>query len=140
MNKKILIGGITGGILFFLLGWLVYGILLVDYMGNHAGSKGDINRGDADMQMIYILAGSILQGILLAYILVKSNVSNAAGGFITGGTVGFLVSSSIDFTTYGTTYILSKHSLMVDVIAATLIAAVTGTVVVLMINALTKKN
>jgi uncharacterized membrane protein len=140
MNKKIVIGGIAGGILFFLLGWLVYGILLMEYMNQHAGLKGNVNRNDADMQMIYILAGSVLQGILLAYILVRSNVSTLAGGLLTGATVGFLISSSIDLTMYGTTYILSKHSILADVIAATAIFAVAGGLVVLIINAVSKKK
>ena len=140
MNKKIVIGGIAGGILFFLLGWLVYGILLMDYMNQHTGLKGNVNRTDADMQMIYILAGSVLQGILLAYVLVRSNVSTLAGGLITGATVGFLISSSVDLTMYGTTYILSKHSILADVIAATAIFAIAGGLVVLIINAVSKKN
>ncbi len=140
MNKKILIGGIVGGILFFLLGWLVYGILLMDYMNQHAGLKGNVNRGDADMQMIYILAGSMLQGILLAYVLVRANVSSLMGGFLTGAILGFLISSSVDLSMYGTTYVFSKHSILADVIAATVITAIAGAVVVLITNALAKKN
>ena len=140
MNKKILIGGIAGGILFFLLGWLVYGILLMDYMSHHAGLKANVNRSDADLQMIYIFAGSVLQGILLAYVLVRTNVTTLSGGFITGAIVGFLISSSVDLTMYGTTYVFSKHSIMADVIAATAISALTGTVMLVVINALSKKN
>ena len=30
--KKIIIGGIAGGIAYFFLGWLVYGILLANFM------------------------------------------------------------------------------------------------------------
>ena len=140
MNKKILIGGIAGGIFFFLLGWLVYGILLMDYMNQHAGLRGNVNRGDADMQMIYILAGSMLQGILLAYVLVRTNVSSLMGGFLTGAILGFLISSSVDLSMYGTTYVFSKHSILADVIAATVITAIAGAVVVLITNALAKKN
>ena len=140
MNKKILIGGIAGGILFFLLGWLVYGILLMDYMTHHAGLKGNVNRSDVDLQMIYIFAGSVLQGILLAYVLVRTNVTTLSGGLITGAIVGFLISSSVDLTMYGTTYVFSKHSIMADVIAATTISAITGAVMLLIIKAVPKKN
>jgi hypothetical protein len=140
MNKKILIGGIAGGILFFLLGWLVYGILLMNYMNHHAGLRGNINRSDADMQMVYIFAGSVLQGILLAYVLVRSNVSTLVQGFATGAIVGFLVSSSVDLSMYGTTYVFSKHSILADVVAATAISGIAGAVMVLIINAVTKKN
>ena len=109
-------------------------------MTQHAGFKGNVSRSDADLQMMYILAGSILQGILLAYVLVKSNVVTLAGGLITGATIGFLVSSSVDLSMYGTTYVFSKHNILADVVAATLISAITGAVTVLIINALSKKS
>jgi uncharacterized membrane protein len=137
-NKKILIGGIAGGILFFLLGWLVYGILLVDFMNQHAGLKGNVNRSDTDMQMGYILAGSILQGVMLAYVLVKANINNIAAGLITGVVIGFLISTSYDLTMYGTTYILSKKAIMADIIGATLISAMVSAVIVFIINKIKK--
>ena len=140
MNKKILIAGIAGGILFFLLGWLIYGMLLMDYMNHHAGLKGNVNRSDADLQMTQILAGSVLQGILLAFVLVRSNVKTVAEGVITGAVVGLLVSSSVDLSMYGTTYVFSKHSIVADVIAATVITAIVGGVMMLVINAVGKKE
>ncbi len=30
-TNKILLGGLAGGVAFFLLGWVIYGILLMDY-------------------------------------------------------------------------------------------------------------
>jgi hypothetical protein len=140
MNKKILIGGIAGGILFFLLGWLIYGILLMDYMDQHAGLKPASDRGEADMQLTYIFAGYLLHGILLAYVLVRSNVTTIVDGMVTGAIIGLLVTSSMDLTIYGTTYLLSKHSILADIIAATAISAITGGVMVLIINAVSKKG
>ena len=35
--KKLLLGGIAGGIVFFLLGWLIYGKLLMGFMTAHPG-------------------------------------------------------------------------------------------------------
>jgi hypothetical protein len=80
-------------------------------MNQHPGSIGNVNRSDTDMQMGYIFAGSILQGFLLAYILVKANISSVAGGFITGAIIGFLIAASFDLTMYGTTYIMSKKAI-----------------------------
>jgi hypothetical protein len=45
--KKVAIGGLAGGIVSFLLGWLIYGMLLVDYMTNNYSQA--INRAEADM-------------------------------------------------------------------------------------------
>ena len=137
-NKKTLTGGIAGGILFFLLGWLVYGILLMCFMNQHPGSIGNVNRSDTDMQMGYIFAGSILQGFLLAYILVKANISSVAGGFITGAIIGFLIAASFDLTMYGTTYIMSKKAIMADIIAATLLSGIVSAGIVFVINKVKK--
>ena len=137
-NKKTLIGGIAGGILFFLLGWLVYGILLMGFMNQHPGAIGNVNRSDTDMQMGYIFAGSILQGFLLAYILVKANISSVAGGFITGAIIGFLIAASFDLTMYGTTYIMSKKGIMADIIAATLVSGAVSAGIVFAINKVKK--
>ena len=137
-NKRIFIGGIAGGILYFLLGWLVYGILLMDFMNQHAGLSGNVNRSDTDIQMAYILGGSILQGFLLAYVLVKTNANTVAKGFITGATIGFLITASLDLTMYGTTYILSKKAILADVIAATIISAVVSAGIVFVINKVKK--
>jgi len=137
-NKKTLTGGIAGGILFFLLGWLVYGILLTGFMNQHPGSIGNVNRSDTDMQMGYIFAGSILQGFLLAYILVKANISSVAGGFITGAIIGFLIAASFDLTMYGTTYIMSKKGIMADIVAATLLSGIVSAGIVFVINKVKK--
>ena len=44
--KKMLVAGTVGGVLFFLLGWLVYGILLKDYFFNNTGAAGHLDRVD----------------------------------------------------------------------------------------------
>ena len=36
--KKIILGGLTGGFAYFMLGWLVYGVLLADF------SKANYNQ------------------------------------------------------------------------------------------------
>ena len=66
--KKLIIGGITGGILYFLLGWLVYGNLLAEFMKAHPGTATGVDRAMADMNWMYLTIGNLLSGFLIAYI------------------------------------------------------------------------
>lgn len=125
--KKLIIGGITGGIVFFFLGWLFYDILLIKFLRHNPGSIGLIGRKEP--LYLYLMAGQLLYGFLLAYILVKTNVSNVVGGLFTGAIAGFLMSAAVNFTMYGTSLIVSKKGLAADVFAATIIAAVAGAVI-----------
>jgi len=127
--KKLLIGGITGGILYFLLGWLTYGMLLMDFMNNHQGAAGNVQRADADMQYLYLAIGQLAMGFLLAYVFLKGNVNSVGSGLITGGIIGALVSVGIDCSMYGTSLVISKTAMAADVAAMTVISAVVGAVV-----------
>lgn len=134
--KKFVIGGITGGILFFLLGWLIYGNLLMDYMKDHHGTATGVDRAEPDM--MYLAIGNLLSGFLMAYILIKANITSLAGGLITGAVVGLLMSASYDCIMYGTTHIVSRKMMMADVLASTALAAIVGAVVGMVLGKLNK--
>ncbi len=125
--RKLLTAGTIGGILFFLFGWVVYGILLKDYFFKHSGAAGHLERIDIEMTTVFL--GSLLQGYIYAYVFTKANVESLKAGLITGGILGFLMISAFDCMMYGTTLILSKHSLVADILASTSIAIVVGAII-----------
>ena len=125
--KKLAIGTITGGILFFFLGWLIYANLLADYMKNNPGAATGVDT--TKMDMMYLAIGNLLSGILMAYIFLKANVNTLAGGLVTGAVIGLLMAASYDCVMYGTSNILSKKMMLADVLAMGAMWAVTGAVV-----------
>ena len=127
--KKLLIGGIVGGILFFGLGYLIYGNLLTGFMQKHPGTATGVDRAMEDLQFLYLIIGNMAMGFLLAYIFVKGNVNSMAGGLITGGIVGLLVSVGFDCVMYATTNVISKTAMAADVAAMTVMCAVVGAIV-----------
>ncbi len=129
--KKLLIGGIVGGVAFFLLGWLAYGILLRDFFVNHHGLPvpKDLNR--PEMLYLYLCLGNLLSGFLLSYVFIRASVKTAVSGFVTGGVIGFLVSSSVDSTMYSMTNMMSRTGVLVDVITFAVMSAITGALIVL---------
>ncbi len=127
--KKLFIGGITGGILYFLLGWLIYGMLLMDFMNNHQGAAGNVQRAETEMEYLYLAIGNLAMGFMLAYVFLKGNVNSMGSGLITGGIIGALVSVGVDCTMYGTTHVISKTAMAADVAAMTVMSAIVGAIV-----------
>ena len=127
--KKLLMGGIVGGILYFGLGYLVYGNLLMNFMKDHPGTATGVDRAMEDFDFLYLAIGNLAMGFLLAYVFVKSNVTSLAGGLVTGGIIGALVSVAYDCMIYGTTNVISKTAMAADVAATTVICAIIGAVV-----------
>ena len=125
--KKLLIGGIIGGILFFLLGWLIYGNLLMTFMKNNPGTATGVDR--TEMDFMYLVIGNLAMGFLMAYIFIKANVNSAGSGFVTAGVIGLLMAVGYDCMIYATTTATSKMAMAVDVVAATAMTAIVGAVV-----------
>jgi hypothetical protein len=132
--KKLLMGGIVGGILFFGLGYLIYGNLLMNFMKDHPGTVSGVDRAMDQMEFLYLAIGNLSMGFLLAYIFVKANVNTFGGGLFTGGIVGALVSIGVDCTMYATTNIISKTAMAADVTATTVMSAIVGAVVAMVIG------
>lgn len=132
--KKLLIGGIVGGILFFGLGYLIYGMLLAGYMDKHIGLAGNVNRADADIQFLYLAIGNLASGFMMAYIFMRAKVKGAVDGMITGGIVGLLMGVGYDCVTYATTTVMSKSMMAADVAGVTVMSAITGAIVALVMN------
>lgn len=135
--KKLLIGGIAGGVAFFLLGFLIYGNLLMNFMSNNPGLAGNVSRAEPDF--MYLIIGNMAVGFLLTYIFLKANVSSFTGGVTTGGIVGLLMSVGYDCMIYATTTTMSKTAMAADVAAATIMTAVSGGIIAILIGLLTSK-
>lgn len=130
--KKWVIGGITGGVLYFLLGWVIYGMLLKSFMEGHTGVAGNIMRTEPDF--LYLAIGNLAMGFAVAYIMLKANVSSMAGGFVTAGIFGLLIGVGYDCMVYATSTVMSKSSMAADVVASTVMTAIVGAVVAMVMG------
>lgn len=126
---KILRGTVFGGIAFFLLGWLVYGILLMDY--SSANYDQSIYRADGEMIWWALIASNLAIALLLTLILKWSGAKAITDGLKTGAILGFLLSLNINLSFYSmTTMFLHFSGLVVDVLVFTLMMAVIGLIIV----------
>ncbi len=128
---KIVRGTIFGGISYFLLGWLVYGILLMDFMS--ANTNTCTSRPEAEMIWWAIIVSNLIFALLLTIVLKWSGASQIVDGIKTGALFGFLMGLSMDLGFYSMTTMYNNLTvLIVDVVVFTLLMAVVGMVIVLL--------
>jgi len=131
--QKFVVSGIVGGIVAFFAGWLVYGVLLMDFFAKNVGSATGVQRAMADMVWWALIAGNLCSGLLLSYIYNKwANITSFGAGFSGGLALGLLMSAMFDLTMYGTSNLSNLNGAIADIVCATVITGVTGGVVGLM--------
>lgn len=135
--KRILISGFVGGIVYFFLGYLFYGVL---FAGAMESPVAGINRPMDQMVWWSIILGSLLYGMLVAFVIGLTKTVKASTGIAVGSLLGLLVSSSFDFTMYATTYISSLNNILYDVAISTVIAAITAAIVAVTSGLLVSKK
>lgn len=132
-NKKLLIGTVVGGISYFVLGFLIYGLALTDTMA--AYSNPACMRADADMIWWAMIVGNLSFAAVLTYVFLKSNVNSFGGGAQMGALLAFLFSLSVDLMLFSTTTTMtSTTGIAIDVVAATVMGTVAGGVIGMVIG------
>ena len=78
MTKKILLSGIVGTIVYYLLGWLVYGFILPE-------------KSTGEESMLFIFLGCLFYPFLIAYVFCKlAQLTSFKTGFTAGLVMGIL--------------------------------------------------
>lgn len=126
---KILRGTIFGGISFFILGWLVYGMLLMDFMATH--SDASLNRPDDQMIWWAMILSNLVLGLFVTLFLKWSGASNIVDGIKKGALFGLLYSLTIDLMMYSMTTMYDMTAMIVDILVMTVLMAAIGLIVVL---------
>ena len=128
-TKKFLIGGIAGGVIYFLLGYLFYGNLFADFFQKNAGSATGVGRTMDQFLWWSLLLGNIMGGCLLSYIFIRSKVNSLSTGFVTGAVIGLLVAASYDFVSHGVSNLMSTTGVFGDIAVFMIISAIAGAVI-----------
>lgn len=124
----LLLSGLAAGIVCFLLYWLFYGYLLVDFMNINSGTAVWVYKDN--MFFWPIILGNLLTGWLLAYVFtVIGNIKSVKSGAFHGGLIGFLTVLSADLIVYGYTNMANLKAVFADVLAFTLICTIAGCVI-----------
>ena len=128
---KILRGTIFGGIAYFLLGWLVYGILLMDFSATNYNQC--LNRPDGIIIWWALIASNLVLALFLTLFLKGSGAKSLLDGLKTGALFGLLMSLMLGLSYYSMTTMYNNFTgLIVDVVISVAVMAVVGLVIVLL--------
>ena len=126
MNTKTLLGALIAGVVSFLLGWLIFGILLMDY---YAANKVQYPGLLKDPMEIWPIAvADLAWGLLVSWIFSMANIKTVAKGVTVGFLIGFLMVLGFDLFVYAELNLYSTRLLGLDVIMNGVMGAASGAV------------
>lgn len=122
--QRIAIGTVVGGIVFFFVGYLVFGIVFADFFAGNAGSATGVTKDPLDF--VSLMIGQLAWGAMLTLILGWSSASSVAQGVRVGAVTGLLFMLGMDFTMFATTNVQNLTATVVDPILAAVVFAIAG--------------
>ena len=131
MNSKVLIASLLGAVTAFILGYLLWGMILADFMSHNSGSATGVMKtkmGGTDMLSIFL--GNLAISYLFVHIFTKwAGISTFSGGLRAGALIGLLMALGFDLVSYGANNIMNMNATIVDIIAGTAYYAIIGGVI-----------
>ena len=125
--KNRILATLVGFVVLFLLGWLFYGFLLMDFYADNAGSATGVYREDDQMIWWALILGNIMQAYLLVYIFGSlGNVTTFGNGLKVGAIIGLILGLAFNLNMYATSNIMNLTSALVDPIVSTIMMGITG--------------
>ncbi len=126
-TSKLIMGTIVGTIVFFLAGWLIYGILMEKMMDSMLTAEGKAIQKEMP-NLVGIAVSNAFWALLYAYIYERwAGIRTWQTGAAAGAVLGFLTAASIDISFLSMTNMYSSISgIVVDILASTLLSAIGG--------------
>lgn len=124
---KLILSTIIGGIVLFILGWIFYGIIFMDFFTEN---YGNIMRSPDDFKLWAIIVANITQALFLSYIYPKGykGGSPAKEGFMFGIAFGLLLSVPYVFYIWAQ-FPIKWQAALVDGIIVLVMIIITGLVI-----------
>jgi hypothetical protein len=121
------LGTIAGGVTFFVLGFLLWGVAFAGVFEANALSAG-IMKDPPDF--VHLGIGQLGFGALLTLIFGKwANISTAMTGLMAGAQIGILMAIGVDLSFFGTMNIMNITGTFIDIALVTVQTAIGGAVV-----------
>jgi len=129
-TKKFALAGLIGGVAYFFLGWLVYGILLMDLMAIPEEFKSVIEYPEEEFRISYMIMSCLASGFFITFIFTKwANISTFKTGAKAGAIIGLFISFMV-----GTSMVsMYKFALMAntlyDMVGSAITLGLTGGII-----------
>jgi hypothetical protein len=119
---------LVGGVFMFLLGWLVFGILLMDYYAANTIHYEGLMKPMPNLVLIFV--SNLSFSFLLAFIFERwAKVANFKDGLMAGLAIGLPLMISFDLWFVAGMNLFSNTSIVVDIIVNTICFGLLGGVI-----------
>lgn len=127
-TNRILLAGIAGGVTFFILGFLVYGMLLMKFFAANVGTAQGVMKDPPEFWALAV--GNLAWGFLLAIVFGRwAGIKTFSTGAMAGAVIGALMSATYNFNALGTTNITTLNAVLVDIVVFAVMNILIGGVV-----------
>jgi hypothetical protein len=125
MSTKAILAGIAGGIFAFFLGWLIFGVLLMDYYtANTTHYEGLMKEMP---NIVLLLVSNLVWGFWLSFIFERwAKITTIGNGIVGGIIIGLPVALAFDLWALAGMNLFNGTIVIVDVLANTLLFALMG--------------
>ena len=131
-SKSNLLSTLVTGIYFFIAGYLIWGVLTVDFFASHAGTASGVMKDPPDM--IFIALGCLIQALFLSTIYGKwaRGHHSAKHGMEYGALVGAFMGLGMGLLWYGTSNLSELTGVFVEAILDIVFMAIGGALIAIM--------
>lgn len=126
-TSKLIMGTIVGTIVFFLAGWLIYGMLLANVMESGMTPEG-LAVSKAEPNLVLIALSNACWALMYAYIFERwAGIRTWMTGGVAGAILGFLSATAIDLSFLSMTNMFKGFgSIIPDILGSTVLCAIGG--------------
>lgn len=132
MNKNFAMATLGGTVVLFVLGWVLYGMLLMGFFESNAGTATGVMKEAPDF--LWLILGQIVTAAFLALVLGWKGATDVASGAKAGAIVGFLLSLGYGLTMYATSNTWNLSATLVDPFISLVLFGAAGAVVGLLLG------
>ena len=127
-TKKLVLGTLAGGVAYFILGFVIYALLMESFFASH--TVEGIMKSETEMKYYPLVAGNFAHAALLSFIFLKwANIKSFGGGLQAGAIIGFLMAAGFDLTVYDTAKIMSMIGTLADIVVYSIMTGLVGGIV-----------
>lgn len=133
--KTRIMATLVGFVVFFILGWLFYGLLLMDFYASNSGSAINVMRSENNMIWWALILGNLLQAYFLVYVFgTWAKINSFGAGFKAGAIIGLILGFGFNLTMYATTNMMNLTGALVDPFVSMIMMGITGGVIGVMLG------
>ena len=126
--RKFVLASIVGGITYFFLGFVMYGLVLEDFFSAHTAPG--IAKSDTEMKYYPLVVGNMATACLITLIFVRwAKIRTFAEGFKASALIGFLVGTGFDLVVYDTAKMMSAVGTVASILVTAMNMAIVGGVI-----------